>query len=59
MVAVDYRRWSFTKGSNCHSLTGKVLPVFWIGTFGGGRTLRFDYMRYNGLKPFMIRNEYF
>ena len=31
-VAVAYRRWSFTKGSNCHASTGKVLPVFWIGS---------------------------
>ena len=29
MVAVAYRRWSFTRGSNCKALTGKVL-VFWI-----------------------------
>ena len=30
MVAVAYRRWSFTTGSNCRALTGNVL-VFWIG----------------------------
>ena len=30
MVMVTYRRWSFTRGSNCKALTGKVL-VFWIG----------------------------
>ena len=30
LVAVAYRRWSFTRGSNCKSLTGKIL-VFWIG----------------------------
>ena len=30
MVAVAYRRWSFTKGYNCKDLPGKVL-VFWIG----------------------------
>ena len=30
MVAVAYRRWSFTRGSNCKALTKKVL-VFWIG----------------------------
>ena len=30
VVAVAYRRWSFTRGSNCKVLTGKVL-VFWIG----------------------------
>ena len=29
-VAVAYRRWSFTRGSNCKALTGKAL-VFWIG----------------------------
>ena len=30
MVAVAYKTWSFTRGSNCQALTGKVL-VFWIG----------------------------
>ena len=30
MVAVAYRRWLFTRGSNCEALTGKIL-VFWIG----------------------------
>ena len=30
VVAVAYRRWSFTRGSNCNALTGKIL-VFWIG----------------------------
>ena len=30
MVAVAYRRWSFTIGSNCKALTGKIL-VFRIG----------------------------
>ena len=30
MVAVAYRRWSFTGGSNFKALTGKVL-VFWTG----------------------------
>ena len=29
MVVVAYRRWSFTRGSNCKALTEKVL-VFWI-----------------------------
>ena len=33
MVAVTYRRWSFTRGSNCKALTGKIL-VFWIVTYG-------------------------
>ena len=48
MVAVPYRRWSFTRGSNCKALTGRVL-VFWIGGRLGrwlltrsGRTLKFD-----------------
>ena len=30
MVALAYRRWLFTRGSNCKALTGKIL-VFWIG----------------------------
>ena len=30
VIAVADRRWSFTTGSNCKALTGKVL-VFWIG----------------------------
>ena len=30
MVAVAYRRWSFTRGSNCKALTEKIL-LFWIG----------------------------
>ena len=25
VVAVAYRRWSFTRGSNCKALTGKIL----------------------------------
>ena len=29
VVAVAYRRWSFSRGSNCKALTGKVL-VFWL-----------------------------
>ena len=29
VVAVAYRRWSFTRDSHCKSLTGEVL-VFWI-----------------------------
>ena len=39
LVVVAYRRWSFTTGSNCKALTGKIL-VFWIGgriIMGGGR----------------------
>ena len=31
MVAIAYRRWSFTRGSNFNALTGKIL-VFWIGS---------------------------
>ena len=30
MVAVAYRRWSFTRGTNRKALSGKIL-VFWIG----------------------------
>ena len=30
VVAVAYRRSSFTRGSSCKALTGKIL-VFWIG----------------------------
>ena len=30
MAVVTYRKWLFTGGSNCKSLTGKIL-VFWIG----------------------------
>ena len=30
MVAVAYRMWSFTRGSNCEALTGEIL-LFWIG----------------------------
>ena len=31
VVAVAYKRWSFTRGSNCKALTGKVLVhEFWI-----------------------------
>ena len=39
MVVVAYRRWSFTRGSNCKALTEKVL-VFWIikwSPMAGGR----------------------
>ena len=32
VVAVVYKRWSFTRGSNWKALTGKVLVhEFWIG----------------------------
>jgi len=37
VAAIAYRRWSFTRGSNCMALTGEIL-VFPIG----GRTWRFD-----------------
>ena len=37
VVAVAYRKWSFTRGSNCKALTVEIL-VFPIG----GRTRRFD-----------------
>ena len=30
VVFAYYRRWSFTRGSNCKDLTGKIL-VFWTG----------------------------
>ena len=30
VVTVAYRRWSFTRGSNCKTLTWKILVV-WIG----------------------------
>ena len=30
LVVVTYRRWSFTRGSNCKALTGKIV-VFWTG----------------------------
>ena len=39
MVAVAYRRWSFTRDSNCKALSGKIL-VFWVGghlSLEGGR----------------------
>ena len=29
VVTVAYRRWSFTRGSNCRAFTGKGL-VFWM-----------------------------
>ena len=32
VVAVANKRWSFTRGSSCKALTGKVLVLeFWIG----------------------------
>ena len=38
MIAIAYRRWSFTRGSNCKALTGKIF-VFFDGRslIGGGR----------------------
>ena len=47
MVAVAYRRWSFTRGSNCKVLTGKIL-MLWIGgrlrevVAYGGSTVYFE-----------------
>ena len=38
VVAVAYRRWSFTRDSNCKALTGKIL-VFWIGVAYEGWSL--------------------
>ena len=32
VVAVGFKRWSFTRGSNCKALTGKgLVHEFWIG----------------------------
>ena len=44
MVAIVYRRWLFTRGSNCEALTGKILE-FWLdrqSLMGGGCTQRFS-----------------
>ena len=30
VVEVAYRRWSFTRGSNCKALTTEKVLVFWI-----------------------------
>ena len=30
LVVVAYKRWSFTRGSNCKASTGKIV-VFWTG----------------------------
>ena len=49
MVAAGYRRWSFTRGSNCKVLTGKILLLFfflyWRSLTGGGRIWKFDCTR--------------
>ena len=38
VVAVAYRRWSFTRGSNSKALTGKILFFFdGRSLMGGGR----------------------
>ena len=38
VVAVAYKRWSFTRGSICKALTGKVLVhEFWIGGLNYGK----------------------
>ena len=39
VVVVAYRRWLFTKRSNCTALTVKIL-VFWIGRHLRGGHLR-------------------
>ena len=33
MVAVAYKRWSFTRGSNCKAFTGKILVFCPAGRF--------------------------
>ena len=57
MVAVAYRGWSFTRGSNCKALTGKILVSFGLAVaYGrwsltrGGRTWRFDCSYLHGRK---------
>ena len=37
LVMVAYRGWSFTRGSNCKALTGKILVFLdWQLLMGGG-----------------------
>ena len=37
LVMVAYRVWSFTRGSNCKALTGKILVFLdWQSLMGGG-----------------------
>ena len=37
LVMVAYRVWSFTRGSNCKALTGKILVLLdWQSLMGGG-----------------------
>ena len=72
MVAVAYRRWSFTRGSNYKALTGKIL-VFWIGVrlreviaHGGSTVFRITFTA-NGevfavlsvLSPLYLQNDEF
>ena len=40
VVAVAYKRWSFTRGSNCKALTGKVLVHEDRRSLMGGGRLR-------------------
>ena len=63
-VAVAYRKWSFTRGSNCKALTGKIL-LFWIGgrlrevvAHGGSTVLKHFTMenRYRSLKRMISFN---
>ena len=46
VVAVAYGRWSFTRGSNCKVLTGKILVLWIVGRLwevvGKVRTWRLD-----------------
>ena len=47
-VVVAYRRCTFTRGSNCKALTGKLFSVLagW-SLMGGGDTWRFDCVHIN------------
>ena len=42
VVAVAYRSWSFTRGSNFKALTGKILVYGRLTLTTGGHTWRFD-----------------
>ena len=60
MAAVAYRRWSFTTGSNCKALTGKVL-VFRIGSrlweavaYGGSTVLEKSQYSWNVEEEFEL-----
>ena len=49
VVADAYKRWSFTRGTNCKAFTGKVL-VFWLGArlrkvvTHGGSTVQYTHL---------------